>query len=112
MVASITSDTSCLTVFTQGDLCETIHLPQGPKEKLFSKRQECVRKDVKKAFGVLQACFAIVHGIARHLEKGDLGLIMKACVICSNMILEEEHDSYGLAYDYELVDCTTLKPNV
>ena len=82
---------------------KTIRLPQGPKAKLFTERQESVRKDIERAFGVLQARFVIVRGPARHLEKGELGMIMKACVILHNMIVEDERDSNGLAYDYKHV---------
>jgi len=91
---------------------KTIRLPQGPKAKLFAERQEAVRKDIERAFGVLQARFAIIRGPARHLEKGELGMIMKACVILHNMIVEDERDSYGLAFDYELVEGTTPEPTV
>jgi len=49
---------------------KTIRLPQGPKAKLFVERQESVRKDVERAFGVLQDRFAIIRGPAWHLEKG------------------------------------------
>jgi len=91
---------------------KTICLPQGPKGKLFAKHQESGRKDVKRAFRVLQAQFAIIRGAAWHLEKGDFGQIMKACVILHSMIVEAERDSYDLAYDDEHVDGTTLEPNV
>jgi len=48
---------------------KTIRLPQERKAKLFAERQESVRKDVERAFRVLQALFAIVRDPASHLEK-------------------------------------------
>ena len=49
---------------------KTIPAPQGQKSKLFAASQEACRKDVERAFGVLQARFAIIRGLARffHLE--------------------------------------------
>ena len=91
---------------------KTISLPQGPKARLFVERQESVRKDVERAFGVLQARFAIIRGPARNMDKGELGMIMKACVILHNMIVEDERDSYDLAFDYDDVDDNTPQPNV
>ncbi|XP_058742373.1 uncharacterized protein LOC131614851 [Vicia villosa] len=44
---------------------KTISMPQGEKRKLFAQHQESARKDVERAFGVLQSRFAIVHGPAR-----------------------------------------------
>ncbi|XP_074359701.1 uncharacterized protein LOC141699757 [Apium graveolens] len=46
---------------------KTISAPQGNKRKHFAKMQESVRKDVERAFGVLQARFAIVRGIGSFL---------------------------------------------
>ena len=86
-------------------IVKTIPLLQGAKTKLFVERQESVRKDVKKAFGVLQAYFAIIRGPARNMNKGELGMIMKACVILHNMIVD-------LAFDYDDVEDNTLQPNV
>ncbi|KAL3653755.1 hypothetical protein CASFOL_003436 [Castilleja foliolosa] len=42
-------------------LVQTISQPQGRKKKLFARMQEAYRKDVERAFGVLQSRFAITH---------------------------------------------------
>nr|XP_011468598.1 PREDICTED: uncharacterized protein LOC101290794 [Fragaria vesca subsp. vesca] len=60
------------------------------RSKNFSKAQEGCRKDVERAFGVLQARFAIVRGPARFWDRETLQKIMKTCVIMHNMIIEDE----------------------
>jgi hypothetical protein len=69
---------------------KTITNPQGNKKKYFAKAQEAVRKDVERAFGVLQAQFVIVRGPACMWDKATLRQIMTACVIMHNMIVEDE----------------------
>ncbi|XP_058217589.1 uncharacterized protein LOC131328696 [Rhododendron vialii] len=54
--------------------------------------QEACRKDVERAFGVLQARWAIVRGPVRFWNEEDLGCIMKTCVILHNMIIEDQRD--------------------
>jgi hypothetical protein len=71
---------------------KTISQPQGNKNKYFARAQEAVRKDVERAFGVLQARFAIVRGPARLWDMEALAYIMKSCVIMHNMIIEDEGD--------------------
>ena len=66
---------------------KTILEPQGNKKKYFALAQEACRKDVERAFGVLQARFAIVRGPARFWDDDKLSLIMRACVIMHNMII-------------------------
>ncbi|XP_072084290.1 uncharacterized protein [Arachis hypogaea] len=84
---------------------KSISKPQGEKRKLFAQYQEGQRKDVERAFGVLQARFAIIRGPARFWEKKKLANIMRACIILHNMIVEDERDTYagnfaqGLEYD-------------
>jgi len=75
---------------------KTIRFPQGPKAKLFVARQESVRKDVKRAFGVLEARFAIICGPAQSLGEGWLRSDNES--MChTNMIVEDKRDSYGIA---------------
>ena len=69
---------------------KTIPSPLGDKRKLFAKAQEAYRKDVERAFRVLQARFAIVRGPAQFFYHGTLHDIMKACIIPHNMIIEDE----------------------
>uniref|UniRef100_A0A0D3DQ76 DDE Tnp4 domain-containing protein n=1 Tax=Brassica oleracea var. oleracea TaxID=109376 RepID=A0A0D3DQ76_BRAOL len=71
---------------------QSIRLPQVPKVVLFAQRQEAVRKDVERAFGVLQARFAIVRNPALSWDKVKIGKIMRACIILHNMIVENERD--------------------
>ena len=65
-------------------------VPLTRKQSVFTKAQESARKDIERAFGVLQARFAIVRGPARFWDKKTLVDIMKCCVILHNMIIEDE----------------------
>ncbi|CAH9075034.1 unnamed protein product [Cuscuta epithymum] len=71
-------------------LIQTISQPTSMKERLFAKCQESARKDVERAFGVLQSRWHIVKGPARMWSATDLGKIMKTCIILHNMIIESE----------------------
>ncbi|XP_033128723.1 uncharacterized protein LOC103871690 [Brassica rapa] len=74
---------------------QSISIPQGPKAVLFAQNQEAVRKDVERAFGVLQARFAIVKNPALCWDKVKIGKIMRACIILHNMIVENERDTFS-----------------
>lgn len=72
-------------------------------KQLFAAKQEGVRKDVERAFGVLKARFAIVREAARLHKKIDLRNIMETCVILHNMIIEDEEGlDLPAVYDREL----------
>lgn len=78
----------------------TIHNPQGPKKKYFAARQESCRKDVERAFGVLQSKWAIITGPARVWSKQVLHDIMTTCIIMHNMIIEDERELNVPVTDY------------
>ena len=73
-------------------LVNTIPKLDDKKEKVYDKAQEACRKDIERAFGVLQARFAIVRGPARFWDKKSLCNIMKACIVLHNMIITDERD--------------------
>ena len=78
-------------------------------EKLFAEHQELFRKDVERSFGVLQARFAFIRGRAHLMHKKEISVIMRACVILHNMIVEDGRDNGELAFDYDVVEGTVSK---
>ncbi|XP_062217797.1 uncharacterized protein LOC133918041 [Phragmites australis] len=74
-------------------IVKAIPSPRGNKSIHFSAMQASVRKDVERAFGVLQSRFAIARGPARVWDQNTLHNIMTACIIIHNMIIEDEHGS-------------------
>ncbi|XP_057811406.1 protein ALP1-like [Salvia miltiorrhiza] len=64
--------------------------PTDPKGKRFKVMQEAARKDIERAFGVLQARWAIVKGPSRLWSKEAMSDIMFTCIILHNMIIEDE----------------------
>jgi hypothetical protein len=84
-------------------------VPANVKDQNFTKAQESQRKDVERAFGVLQARFAIVRGAARFWDKVTLGEIMTACIIMHNMIIEDERDDNDIYEPYDKSDADVTK---
>ncbi|XP_021757970.1 uncharacterized protein LOC110723007 [Chenopodium quinoa] len=74
-----------------------ITYPQPQKDKLFADKQAAARKDVERAFGVLQARFAILRQPSLAFDEEILSDIMKACIIIHNMIVEDERHNYTRA---------------
>nr|XP_023897389.1 uncharacterized protein LOC112009287 [Quercus suber] len=90
---------------------KTIPRPLEAKRKLFAKVQEVYRKDVERAFGVLQAQFVIVRGPARFFYHETLQDIMKTCIILHNMIIEDERDeAEAVDLNYEQIDDISCTP--
>jgi hypothetical protein len=80
---------------------KSIPAPDTRKHKTFAKKKEACRKDVERAFGVLQSRFAIVRGSAKGWKRKEIGDVMKACVIMHNMIVEEERETGRQNCSYE-----------
>ncbi|XP_058746833.1 uncharacterized protein LOC131619790 [Vicia villosa] len=79
---------------------KSIPMPQGDKRKLFAQHQEGARKDIERAFGVLQSRFAIIRNPARSWHLDTLKRIISTCIILHNMIVEDERATYGGNFDY------------
>ena len=75
--------------------------PIGQKNAHFSRRQEVARKDVERAFGVLQARFAVVCAPTKQWDSETLWEVMTCCVIMHNMIVEDEGDDAAAALECE-----------
>ncbi|GJT46354.1 ALP1-like protein [Tanacetum coccineum] len=60
------------------------------KHAYFKKRQESARKDVERAFGVLQRRWGIIQQPARQYHVNNIRRIMYSCIIMHNMILEDQ----------------------
>lgn len=64
--------------------------PQGLKRRNFATKQEAARKDIERAFGVLQARFHILCRPSRMWYHERMAVVMRACIIMHNMIVEEQ----------------------
>jgi hypothetical protein len=82
--------------------------PEGKKELVFHNAQAATRKDVERAFGILQSQFAIVRGPSRFWDQKILWYIMTACVIMHNMIIENER---GKNLDYNFYQLMGIRVN-
>ena len=92
-----------LSIFVTG-----FAVPGDPIDKNFTYWQESVRKDIERAFGVLQARWSILTKAGKVWTREFLDNILECCVILHNMIVEDEHelhytndlvDDYEIAYD-------------
>ena len=71
-------------------LVKTIPNPVGEKRKRFAQAQESSRKDVERAFDVLQSRWGVVQYAGRNWSIKKLWKVMTACVIMHDMIVEDE----------------------
>ena len=62
-------------------------------------KQESCRKEVERAFGVLQSRLAIIGRPSHFWNKHVLHDMMTACIIMHNMIIEDDRDVSGTFSD-------------
>jgi hypothetical protein len=73
--------------------------PITAKERCFARNQEGARKDIERAFCVLQARWAVIRGPAYGWSREHLQDMMMACIIMHNMIVEDERaENLPLSY--------------
>ena len=71
--------------------------PVAMREKLFASIQEDVRKDIERAFGVLQAKWNILCRPSKLMSVDTMEVIMRCAIILQNMCVEER-ESFGTDY--------------
>jgi hypothetical protein len=69
---------------------KSVRHPMERKTERFAAVQEGARKDIERAFGVLQSRWAIIRGPAYGWDRERLSDIMTTCIIMHNMIVEDE----------------------
>jgi leucyl aminopeptidase (aminopeptidase T) len=81
---------------------KTVRNPADEKCRRFAKEQEAARKDIERAFAVLQSRWDIVRYPARTWNPERMWNVMTACVIMHNMIVENERDDniYDQGWDF------------
>ncbi|XP_057775337.1 uncharacterized protein LOC130994308 [Salvia miltiorrhiza] len=73
---------------------KSVNGPQTRKHQLFAQHQEAARKDVERAFGVLQARFNFIKRPCLIWDRDMMGKVMLACIIMHNMTVEDERHTY------------------
>ncbi|GJY11483.1 zinc finger, CCHC-type containing protein [Tanacetum coccineum] len=69
---------------------KTFSVARDEKSLKFKRVQEAARKDIERAFRVLQGRWGIIRQPARAMQINTLKRIMYCCIILHNMILEDE----------------------
>jgi hypothetical protein len=89
-------------------LIQSISEPQGRKNRHFAKMQEAYRKDVERAFGVLQARYAIIRHPGRLWDQKVMDSIMRTVIILHNMTIEDESGTdFEGDFDYHQTTSTS-----
>ena len=78
---------------------QTVSHPTTMKEKLMAASQESARKDVERAFGVLQAKWQRVARPSRFWYTSKMQKVMKCCVVLYNMMVEYNAENGEIGSD-------------
>ncbi|XP_071740373.1 uncharacterized protein [Rutidosis leptorrhynchoides] len=82
-------------------LVKSFRNPIDPKQSKFKRYQESARKDIERAFEILQGRWTIVQHPARPYYIRKIRRIMLTCVILNNMITEDNGRAFcGLEENY------------
>ena len=93
-------------------LINGVSSPQSNKHKYFTLKQAAYRKDMERAFGVLQAKYAIIKGPARRFKPVALKYIVDCIIILHNMGIDYEKGMEELRIeDYDGATTPRLDPN-
>ena len=90
--------------FVRQDCVETKHTTQ----KLFAAKQEAKRKDIERAFGILQARFHVLTSGCRLWDREAMALVIRTCVILHNLIIDHERKT---GEDPSYIDGVEYTPN-
>jgi Plant transposon protein len=77
-----------------GLFVHTIPYPTDIKEKMFTKQQEDVRKDIARAFGVLSQRFQVLQQPCRLHDRESTAKMIQACILMHNMVVESRRNGY------------------
>nr|XP_043639432.1 uncharacterized protein LOC122610516 [Erigeron canadensis] len=88
-------------------LVKSFKCPMDTKTTKFKRYQEAARKDVERAFGVLQGRWQIIEQQARAYSVNKIKRIMLCCVILHNMIVEDNGRAIT-QFEEELITNTVL----
>lgn len=81
-------------------IVKSMKRPNTPKERVFSQAQKSVRNDVERAFGILQARFAIVRQPGKLWNQDVLRIVIQLYIILHNMIVEDKRrTNWNCEYD-------------
>lgn len=78
---------------------QTSRDPCSQKKKYFAMKQKSCRKDIERAFGIMQSRSAIIAGLPHFWRNEVLHDIMTTFIILHNMIIEDECDLNALIQD-------------